>query len=211
MTTTHINRAQACTDRALAKLDAGFTAKARQKEANDQLNRAYNELQQLIHAAACDLANKVDPNRENQEAWSSKVNEYDMPFDLHHVRERHITKTRELVGDDVADRIAFLIETRAAVKAEPIQKVEPKAPSAYQVKAEKSIMELIEKRESQYLEAIDLGRIFEGLPVSANSHWVVNQYGTGFVRTFYYLSGKLTPLNVIIAAAQTLAREAEGK
>jgi hypothetical protein len=54
--------------------------------------------------------------------------------------------------------------------------------------------------------AIVLGTIFNGLPVQAHTHQVTNQYGTTFLRTFYYLFGDLTPLNIIIAAAEELAR-----
>lgn len=206
MTMTRLERAQARTDKALALLDAGFTAKARQKEANDQINRAYSELRDYLHSAVICRYRPEDESEESWRGYVDRLNEYDMPFDLHHVRDRHIAKARELSAE-VADRIAFLVETRAAVKAEPIQKVEPKAPSAYQVKAEKTLAELIEKRMTQYLEAVELGRIFEGLPVSANTHVVINQYGTQFLRTYYYLNGKLTPLGVIIAAAEQLARE----
>jgi len=207
MAMTHLDRAQVYTDKALALLDAGFNAKARQKEANNKLNRAYDALCEVIRE---DVRATYAPGRDHsEEQWSAyvdKLNEYDLPFDLHNLRDRHIAKAREL-NDDIANRMVFLVETRAAVKAEPIQRVEPKAPSAYQVRAEKALAELIEKRKAQYLEAVELGRVFEGLPVSANTHWVINQYGTGFLRTYYYLNGKLTPLGVIIAAAETLARE----
>lgn len=206
--TDNIKRAQQRTDQALALLDAGFTSKARQKEAFGYLGRSYNLLRDIIHASACALANANDPDREDAEAWFDKVAEYDMPFDLHNVRERHIAKAREL-NDDIASRIAFLVETRAAVKAAPVEPPAPKKPSPYQVKAEKTLMELIEKRKAQYLEAVELGRAFNGLPVTANVHYVINQHGTAFNRAFYYLNGKLTPLSVLIAAAEALAREGE--
>lgn len=45
----------------------------------------------------------------------------------------------------------------------------------------------------------------------ANVHYVTNQHGTTFLRAFYYLNGTLTPLSIIIAAAEAKAREAEGK
>jgi hypothetical protein len=35
---------------------------------------------------------------------------------------------------------------------------------------------------------------------------VTNQYGHTFLRTFYFLAGVMTPLNVIIAAAEELER-----
>lgn len=207
-------QAQVRIDRALELLDAGFTTKSGQKQATDYLNRAFDRIRDAFRPLVWNL---FDGDRENvdHEAWGQFLmttgQEYDLPFDLHHVRERHIAKVREL-SEDLANKIAFMVETRAAIKAAPIQKVEPKAAvSEYQRKAEMSLKELMEKRQAQYLEAVELGRIFEGLPVSANTHGVVNQFGTFFLRTYYYLNGKLTPLSVIIAAAEQLAREAEGR
>ncbi|CAM3841931.1 hypothetical protein VRRI112168_02770 [Vreelandella rituensis] len=206
----HLEQAQIRTDKALAALDAGFRSKSAQKDANDKLNRAFDLLRNAFSTVVWALF-EGDRETADHETWTafitSTVDPYDLPFDLHHVRDRHIAKTREL-SDDIANRMAFLLETRAAVKAAPIEKVTPKKqPSEYQVKAEMTLKELIEKRKAQYLEAIELGRIFNGLPVYANTHSVINQHGTWFLRTYYYLNGKMTPLNVIIAAAEALERE----
>jgi hypothetical protein len=45
--------------------------------------------------------------------------------------------------------------------------------------------------------------------VSVTPHHVTNQFGTSFIRCFYYLDGKMTPLNIIMAAAGQLEREKE--
>ena len=66
-------------------------------------------------------------------------------------------------------------------------------------------------RQEQYNNALRLHDIFGGLPVHANVHYVTNQHGTTFLRAFYYLNGTLTPLSIIIAAAEAKALEAEGK
>lgn len=201
-----MTRVNSLIEHAVEMIDAGFSSKAQQKRANEKLNSAYDQIQSWVHAAACNIALEIDPKREDQEAWAAKVREYDIPFNLHQVRDRHIEKTAE-ISKEVAEKISLLLEMREAVKAQKVEKVEKKQKSEYQVRAEKTLTELLKKRQEQYLEAVELGRIFEGLPVSANTHYVVNEHNTEFLRTFYYLNGKLTPLNVIIAAAEELARE----
>ena len=194
---------------ALELLDAGFNSKAAQKKAIDAINRAYEDLNDAINEKAKEAAYAVQPSRESEEenkAWCEAFDKYEVPMNLHQVRARHIEAVRDL-DEDFANKIVLMIETLEAVKAEEINPIERKEPSPYQVKAEQTLKELIEKRKAQYIKAVELGRIFEGLPVSANSHLVVNQHGTEFIRTFYYLADKITPLNVIIAAAQTLAEE----
>jgi hypothetical protein len=71
------------------------------------------------------------------------------------------------------------------------------------------VKNLLEMRTAQYNRAIDLGRLFNYLPVSVTPHYVTNQYNTSFIRCFYYLNGKMTPLNIIMAAAGQLEREKE--
>lgn len=189
-------------------LDAGFATKAAQKNANGYLNTAYSDVREIItQQVRCTYAPGPEHTDAQWQAYVDRLNEYDLPFDLHQVRDRHLDKAAEIDGI-AADKIRLLVETRAQVKAEPIQPPQPKAEkSEYQVKAERSIVEEMERMKTQYLRAVDLGRIFNGIPVTASSHWVVNQYGTGFPRTFYYLDGKLTRLNILIAAAEQVARE----
>jgi hypothetical protein len=66
---------------------------------------------------------------------------------------------------------------------------------------------MIKRRTAQYHEAVELGRLFGGLPVSVTPHLVTNEHNTTFTRCFYYLAGKFTPLSVIMAAADKLASE----
>lgn len=206
----NIEGAQARTNKALSSLDAGFKSKAARQDAIGLLNRAYSMLQDAYRPMVWSLF-KGDRHQQSDldEFFSTTIQEYEVPFDLHHVRERHIAKVAEL-SEDISQRINFLVESRQAIKDAPIAAPTPKKePSAYQVKAEKTLFELIELRKTQYLRAVELGRIFNGLPVTANTHLVINQYGTQYLRTFYFLYGELTPLNVIIAAAEKLAKETE--
>jgi len=70
-----------------------------------------------------------------------------------------------------------------------------------------TVVDLIKRREAQYHEAVDLGRLFGGYPVSVTPHLVTNEYGTTFTRCFYYWAGKFTPLQVILGAIDTLKAE----
>ena len=111
------------------------------------------------------------------------------------------------------------------IKATPIAAA-PAKPDAI-VKAElirHSIVEEMERRKAMFVEGLEIGRIFAdlyprknkageiipsaSLPVSVNAHWVRGHKGTDFVRHFFYLRGKLTPLQTIMAIAQTLDDEA---
>lgn len=204
-------RLQRYTEKAFTAIDGGngsFPTKSAQKEALTHLNRAYGTLRDIFTQ---EIAAKHLPNRQpTDNEWDEYLvvrDQTDLPFDLHQIRDRHITMMRGH-NEDLGLRLLALRDARYEAKAMPIAAPKPKAePSPYQVKAERSLLDLMKRRESQYLEAVELGKIFNGLPVSANTHLVVNQYGTEYLRTYYYLNGKLTPLNVIIAAAETLARE----
>ena len=158
-------------------VEAGFNCKARQKEALEALNRAYSEVR----------------------------SGFDTPFELHNVR---LDKHSEFYGDN-ASTVASLVELRGLVKDTPIIK-ESKELSEVEVKdvEVKSFMsDLLKKRNQQFAEGIKVAELFGGLDVHVNPHMVINHVGTEFVRCYYYLYGKLTPLAVIIAVAQELERK----
>jgi membrane-associated HD superfamily phosphohydrolase len=71
----------------------------------------------------------------------------------------------------------------------------------------------MEGRKAQFVEGLEIARMFNGLPVSVNAHWVHGHKGTNFIRYFFYLAGELTPLNMIMAIAQAheAEKEAAGK
>jgi hypothetical protein len=104
-----------------------------------------------------------------------------------------------------------LITFRVLLKELEVVKPAPKSDriTAKQAEVTETVVDLIERRMAQYHEAVELGRLFGGLPVSVTPHQVTNEYNTTFTRCFYYLAGKFTPLSVIMAAADKLAREKE--
>jgi hypothetical protein len=103
------------------------------------------------------------------------------------------------------------VSLRAIFKFIEVVKPAPKNDAVERKAAEvtNEVKNLFETRMAQYNRAIDLGRLFNYLPVSVTPHHVTNQFGTSFIRCFYYLDGKMTPLNIIMAAAGQLEREKE--
>lgn len=216
MTFTASNRTDRMIDEALDLFNAGFTSKAGQKRALDNLNRAYEEVRNAWHKAFVAKAPYQDHDGEITPAmWEERTfyfNQRDLPFDLHQVRDRHAaTLEADLPGSSAL--VARLVELRATIKAAeitPPAKDETKVRAARVVECIKALMD---RRQAQFLEAIDLSEVLEdGVIIhglTANSHYVTNDHGTTFLRTFFYLRGKLTPLNSILAGAEEAARRAK--
>lgn len=185
--------------RAINALNAGFTTKSGQKDAISDATRAFDKQAQAIRNIL------LDDRTIGGDNWSELY--YYVPA-MHNWKAKH-DATYAFAGDDIIQTINDLIALRATIKAATIAAVAPREVSKYEAATTKTLAELIELRQTQYLRAIDLGTIFNGLPVSANTHQVTNQYGHTFLRTFYFLDGVMTPLNIIIAAAEELARRKE--
>ena len=172
--------------------DQTFAAKSHQKEALSYLNSGYEMLR-----------------KKNAEyIYASGFSIWDVPFDLHQIRDKHFRLFDEAHHADLTDLITF----RVLLKELEVVKPAPKSDriTAKQAEVTETVVDLIERRMAQYHEAVELGRLFGGLPVSVTPHQVTNEYNTTFTRCFYYLAGKFTPLSVIMAAADKLAREKEG-
>jgi hypothetical protein len=192
---------------AVEAVAASFPSKAAQKAALDKLNRAYTAARDVVRDLIIDDANARWPNHCDER--TAHFDRWDMPFDLHQVRDKHVIVATywDLRAANIITALAAL---RAEVKAAPVVKVE-KADAALTEKAEqvqRSIRDEMERLGKMYAHALEVGRLFNNLPVTANVHMVTNQFGTRFLRAFYYLDGKRMPLNLIIAAAQQLADEA---
>jgi len=171
--------------------DQTFAAKSHQKEALGELNSGYEMLR-----------------KKNAEyIYASGFSIWDVPFDLHQIRDKHFRLFDEAHHADLTDLITF----RVLLKELEVVKPAPKSDriTAKQAEVTETVVDLIERRMAQYHEAVELGRLFGGLPVSVTPHQVTNEYNTTFTRCFYYLAGKFTPLSVIMAAADKLAREKE--
>lgn len=212
---------------AQAAFEAGFLSNAARKRAQEELSRAYNSIREKAFDAVRDHAFATIPGAEQADytARNEIFRANDLPFDLHQVRDRHV----EIVAkwSDDAAILPEMIALRAAIKAAEIAPA-PAKPEI-EVKAEivrRSIVEEMERRKALFVEGMEIGRIFAqlyprkdkdgnalgpsaSLPVTVNAHWVHGHKGAVFTRNFFYLAGKLTPLNTIIAIADQLEREAE--
>jgi hypothetical protein len=202
------------TDRALAAFNAGFTSKSAKQSALADLNSAYEIIRRKFHSDMCSAAPAFPADGIEYPAERVEfLNAREVPFDLHLVRDRHIT----IFADNGADAttVSQLVELRVTIKGADINAPVRAEPSAFEVKVRETIAQLMERRQAQFLSAIDLCNVVaDGVRIaglSANSHYVTNDHGTTFIRTFFYLNGKLTPLNVIIAAAEEAKRREEGK
>lgn len=199
---------------ARAGFEAGFASKAAKKRALDALNAAYSKLQDAAYDAVRDFVNKTYPwdktiHAGRTEADWQKANAIyaanDLPYDLHNVRPIYLPIFARFGGQDQV--IKTLVDLRTAIKGAellplPDRKVDPKVDLI-----QRTVAEELERRKALYLEALDLGRLFGGLPVTVNAHWVRPIKAVDHIRHFYYLNGKLTPLLVILAAAQKLEEE----
>lgn len=221
MTFTTSARTDRLIDEALDLFNAGFSSKAGQKRALDNLNRAYEEVRNAWHKGQIAQAPHQGLDRLMTEAEALErhaffygVASIDTPFDLHQVRDRHFDAFEKFLPGS-SDTIRRLVELRSTVKAAEITPPAKDETKALAKRVIESIVELMARRNAQYLEAIDLSEIVEGGVIihglTANSHYVTNEHGTTFLRTFFYLRGKLTPLNSILAGAQEAARRAEAE
>lgn len=197
--------------KAEADLEAGFPSEAARKRTLEELSRAYRAAREALMTAI--LAARTAENEEESHAdyWGTAS-------DLHQVREKHIALFAKY-GQD-AQAIRDLIAFRQMVKDAEI------AAKLVDVKAEKieavrrSIMEEMERRKATFVEGLDFTRMWNELfpradgkltlPISVTAHWVHGHKGTVFLRHFFYLRGKLTPLNTIIAIAEALEKEQAG-
>lgn len=196
---------------ALEAVNAGFSSKAAQKRALDSVSRAWDLAKEEFLVAVRKAAPYQTFTGElTQEQWNDRGDHFaanDVPLDLHNIRDRHIELMEKVAGN--GSIVCELVELRNAIKAAPIDFVAKPTASPFQIRAEKTIAEIMARRGTQYARGLDLGELFGFLPVSANVHIVHGHKGAVFFRTFYYLAGEFTPLNVIIAAAEETARRAE--
>ncbi|RWX72563.1 hypothetical protein [Mesorhizobium sp. M2A.F.Ca.ET.039.01.1.1] len=193
---------------AQAAYEAGFLSMAAKKRATDDLSRAYEAVRDQITSAILRDRGPMTTAPTEEETRLTDLY-YSIPFDLHQVRDRHF---EALAAYPAFEIVRDFIAMRAAIKAAPIAPA-PVKPEI-EVKAEKvrrSIIEEMQRHKQQYVRGLEVARLFGGLPVSVNAHWVNGHKGAVFLRHFFYLRGELTPLNTIIAIAETIEREQEGR
>lgn len=190
-------------DKAADAFNAGFTSKAGKKKANDFAGRAFEFADRAIGQIIIDKKSQVSEGSEEFDRLHGLY--WSIPSAHHWKPEKHAAMFEEFDGlaVDLMNRVAGL---RAAIKAAPISPPQPKEGKERTERVERSVREEIERRKGQFCKALDVANLFKGLPVSVNPHFVTNAHGTTFIRCFYYLAGELTPLNVIIAAAEAKER-----
>lgn len=197
-------------------IDAGFPTKAAQKTAMGYLNRAYADTREIVHDLVIDDARMSFPGcmevkDGNDPLWQgylAALRESDIPFDLHQVRDAHLAIINAFAPASY-EIVKDLIAMRQVAKDTPIVPL-PKNETKERIETvRKSIIDEIERRKAQYVEALDMARLFNGLPVTVNAHYVRHEQGTVYLRHYFYLRGKITPLQVLLAAADTYAREQE--
>jgi hypothetical protein len=206
--------AHKCMMKAQELIDAGFCTKAAQQSALQLLNRAYSNTNDIVHDLVITHARAAVPGWDkvedhNDPLWveyRSIIDAHDLPFDLHQVRPVHVERAAALAPAS-AQIMQELVNMRAVAKATPITPMVKDETKVRVAAVRASLIEEMARRKAQYVEALDMARQFNGLPVSVNAHWVRHEQGTMFLRHYFYLRGKITPLQVLLAAADTHARE----
>lgn len=178
-------------NRANEKFEAGFTSMASQKDALQNLGHAYDILKDDVRKSCLTF-----PREERTEQQDNVY--YSIPHNLHQWKAKHTSLVLSVFphAETLTAQIENLVELRDTIKSAEIVKVERKANDKVAT-ITKTIHEMIALRKSQFETGMKLCEVFGNLPVSMNWHYVVNQHGTSFIRVFYYMNGKLTPLNMI--------------
>jgi hypothetical protein len=178
-------------NRANEKFEAGFTSMASQKDALQNLGHAYDILKDDVRKF-CLTFPREDRTEQQDNVY------YSIPHNLHQWKAKHTSLVLSVFphAETLTTQIENLVELRETIKSAEIVKVERKANDKVAT-ITKTIHEMIALRKSQFETGMKLCEVFGNLPVSMNWHYVVNQHGTSFIRVFYYMNGKLTPLNMI--------------
>lgn len=182
-------------DRANEAFEAGFSSKSAKIEALQDVSRAYTTL-------ACSIKDEILNRGIEQEELHSLY--WNIPMYVHAWRAKHTHQVLNVLPEmaGVAKQIEMLVDLRISVKDADVVPAKRDTNKEEIERVSLSVRELMDRRKEQYNAALDLKEVFGGLPVTANVHVVVNQHGTRYIRAFYYLYNKLTPLSVIIAALQ---------
>ena len=200
-------RAEKFFNQATELLNAGFTTKAAQNKAKQALRYAWEANSEVLHETYYDMlrADKDSASDEQTDIHYSITNWLPF-FNVNHAT-RIIQAFPSLV--DFIQDCYVLADTYRKIKEAEITKAPNKSIREEVKRVERSISEIMETRKQQFERALKLNELFGGLPVHANVHMVHMSNGTSYVRAFYYLNDEITPLQVIIVAAQAIKREQE--
>lgn len=178
----------------------GFSSQAGKKKANNFLSSAFDF---VVSNLQKDL---IDQERSSEsEDKKRRINDlyWSVPS-LHNWKDKH----NKLFSDypEHVSSIGKLIELRAAIKEAEVVKIEKNSVDVRVEEIRSFITDEMEKKKQQFVEGLELAKIFDNLAVSVNAHLVTNDKGTEFTRHFFYLNGKLTALNMIMAIADAKAQ-----
>lgn len=179
-------------DNAIELWEKGFTSKASKKRCLEKLNYAYPYLARNIRSIYAET-----PQEKRNDEWHRLY--WMVPNDLFQWKEKHNQAHNADNLVHIVKKIDSMAKLRMAIKETeitPPMKSEEKIVKDYVLK---SIEEIMEAKRVQFLEGYELTELFGNARVNVSSHYVTNQHGTTFVRNFFYLHGKLTSLNMILA------------
>lgn len=187
-------------DRANARFEAGFTTIAAQKEALRDLASAHELLTQSIRNLVLAIDRDARSDAQMDVYWNMA--------DLHNWKAKHSELAVSVFPEAkiYVEQIEALVDLRKVIKSAEIVRVERRE-HAKVAEVTRTIRDIMETNKAHYARGLELNKIFKGLPIYANVHYVVNQFGTEFLRAFYYMDGILTPLNVIIAVFEAKQTE----
>lgn len=176
----------------MADIESGFNTMAAKKETLANISRIYEKECWKIRHAIIDSTNK---DALNDIYWSIPQ----LPHQWNNRISANIAKAMpEMIVtlDQINDIVSLRDEVKSMqVNAKPVE-------TETETKLRKTIEQQIIKSKADYANGLELKEIFGELPVSVDMHYVVNQYGTEYIRCFYYLAGKIVKLSVIIALMQ---------
>lgn len=197
-------------DLALELFNSGFTTKAAQKRALDEVSRAYDAATSAIRQSIIESYKGLEDNRTTE----STNLYYDIPNSLAHWKEQFSVRTNEFAEKtdtsaeikDLVAEIERMVKMRSAIKIASIEKIAKEDQPQAEIKARvyETLMQMNDRALANHSKGLQLMEFFGGhLPVTADVHNVYMQNGTSYIRTFFFMNGKLTSLNTIIAVYQT--------
>lgn len=203
-------------DEAMTGLESGFLSEAARKRALESLNRAHRQVEEQIHNVQLAYFHALphDENGRREVPASEQANYdrisalyYNFPA-LHVIKDKHFEAYAEYPQ---FAQMRELINLRNEIKAAEIVKHERPLNEEKVEEVRKFVAKTLEERKAEFVSGVELAHIFKGLHVSVNAHWVYGHKGARFIRYFFYLNGRFTALNMIMAIAEKYQADTEGK
>lgn len=179
-------------DSAIELWEEGFTSMASKKRCLEKLNTAYSFL-----SGGLSYEYGTIPREKRNDKWEELY--WMIPHNLFQWKSKHSEAHSSDNLSSIVNKIDKLVDLRNAVKETDITPPIKSEEKIFKDRVLKSIEEIMKAKKVQFLEGYELTEIFGNARVNVSSHYVTNQFGTTFIRNFFYLYGKLTSLNMILA------------